>query len=224
MKLFTTLSLLMVVCHGLDDTFEGYTVYKEDLREKVFPYSLTEVCGVQKFGQLFHVVIRDPYENKITEELPTIHGTENLKVVTCFNFRSCSYVVTYDSSTNYTHFSRDGVKRSFRLPIIYRSMIFDTIYEKLYMVTEKELYEVKLDKLESWWIDSYAKLGKTLAYEGVQKLLKNVTDVMIANDVIYFIKDKGIFGQSVGNRPLHFIKDSTLDEFNFILFPHKQED
>ena len=92
------------------------------------------------------------------------------------------------------------------------------------MVTEKELYEVKLDKLEGWWIDSYAKLGKTLAYEGVQKLLKNVTDVMIANDVIYFIKDKGIFGQSVGNHPLHFIKDSTLDEFNFILFPHKQEE
>ena len=66
-----------------DDTFEGYIVYEEHAEEKVFAYALTEACSVQKFGTLYHAVVRDPYlpNSTLIEDLGVIHGNANLKIV-----------------------------------------------------------------------------------------------------------------------------------------------
>jgi hypothetical protein len=206
-------SILASVWGELDTTFDGLYSYPVDSCYS-YGFDLNRVCRLTKNnGDYFADVVEVKSRIKSCPSKYLTNTKDKIEPLNCLFYNGYSFIF-YRIGSN-INIIKGYYGKTFKNTMGIVGIYFDHAINKLYGLNDKgKFLLIDLEILSNYW-DQTDKLD----FKETNFIFKNITDLMIFNNTIYFIKDFYCFKQSVFNENVDYMGYHNGDKFDMVIFP-----
>ena len=200
---------------------KNYETFSKSLgSDYLFGYSKNKACIISKGYKGYTISLQDPksFERSQNGLINFSVDFKRLFPLVCFNYNNYGYLIFKNIDNKELSIMR-GQNEKVIKNLTFDLFKFDHIQENLYLIDNINIHKINLNSLEKWWLTHNQTQNNILKTKFIGNIYENVTDFLILNNFIYFIKDYKIFKYPLlYSKKLEFITITNSNVFNYLPF------